>query len=120
MGSRARRRWSSRDVIHDCGRLPATNLEHGIYVADSVGAVISSNYIYDNADRGVQIYPHAVETLVVGNVIDDNGEGILIGGAGADPSIGSLIEHNLITGSRRGANVESCFPAGASPARPTR
>jgi Right handed beta helix region len=108
------------DVIHDCGRLPATNLEHGIYIADSVGAVVSSNYIYDNADRGVQIYPHADRTIVERNVIDGNGEGILIGGTGSDPSFGSLIEHNLITNSRRGANVESWFPDGPPPSRANR
>lgn len=108
------------DVIHGCGRLPATNLEHGVYVADSVGAVLSSNYIFGNADRGLQIYPHAVDTLVVGNVIDDNGEGVLIGGTGSNPSIGSLVEHNLITGSRRGANVESWFPDRPSPRRANR
>ena len=41
--------------IHDCGRLPATNQDHGIYVAVSDGAVIRDNWIYDNADRGVQL-----------------------------------------------------------------
>lgn len=111
----ARQTLIARDVIHDCGRLPATNLEHGIYVADAVGTVIRSNYIYDNADRGIQLYPHAERTLVEGNVIDGNGEGILIGGVGADPTAGSLVEHNLITNSRIGGNVESFFPAGPPP-----
>jgi hypothetical protein len=112
----ARQTLVEGNVIHDCGRLPATNLEHGIYVADAVGAVIRSNYIYDNADRGIQLYPHAERTLVEGNVIDANGEGILIGGVGADPTEGSLVEHNLVTNSRIGGNIESFFPAGAPPA----
>jgi parallel beta-helix repeat protein len=112
----ARQTLVEGNVIHDCGRLPATNLEHGIYVADAVGAVIRSNYIYDNADRGIQLYPHAEGTLVEGNVIDANGEGILIGGVGADPTEGSLVEHNLVTNSRIGGNIESFFPAGAPPA----
>jgi parallel beta-helix repeat protein len=105
------------DVVHDCGRLPATNLEHGIYVADAVDTVIRSNYIYDNADRGIQLFPHARGTEVEGNVIEANGEGILIGGVGADPTRASVIEHNLITDSRRGGNVESYFPSGP-PAAP--
>jgi Right handed beta helix region len=100
------------NTIHGCGALPATNFEHGIYVGDAVETVIRSNYIYDNADRGIQLFPHAERTLVEGNVIDANGEGILIGGTGADPTAGSLIEHNLITNSRIGANVESFFPGG--------
>jgi parallel beta-helix repeat protein len=99
------------DVIHDCGRLPATNLEHGIYVGDAVDTVIRSNYIYDNADRGIQLFPHARDTTVEGNVIEANGEGILIGGVGGDPTRDSVIEHNLITDSRRGGNVESYFPS---------
>jgi parallel beta-helix repeat protein len=100
------------DVIHDCGRLPATNLEHGIYVADAVNTVIRSNYIYDNADRGIQLYPHAQGTKVEGNVIEANGEGILIGGLGANPTRASVIQHNLIRDSRQGGNVESYFPSG--------
>jgi Right handed beta helix region len=112
----ARQTLVERNIIHDCGRLPATNLEHGIYVGDAVGAVIRSNYIYDNADRGIQLFPHAERTLVEGNVIDSNGEGILIGGDGADPTEGSLVEHNLVTNSRIGGNIESFFPAGAPPA----
>lgn len=104
------------DAIHGCGRLPATNSEHGIYIADAVRAVIRDSYVYDNADRGIQLYPHARSSLVEGNVIDRNGEGILIGGADGSPSAGSLIEHNLITNSRLGGNVESFFPAQAPPA----
>ena len=45
--------------IHNCGELPATNLDHGIYVEHSTGARIVDNVIYDNADRGVQLYPDA-------------------------------------------------------------
>jgi hypothetical protein len=105
------------DTIHDCGQLPATNLEHGIYVADAVDTVIRSSHIYDNADRGIQLFPHAQGTKVEGNVIQANGEGILIGGLGADPSSASVIEHNLITDSRRGGNIESYFPSGP-PAAP--
>ena len=66
--------------IHDCGVLPATNLDHGIYVAEADHTMIRRNLIYDNADRGVQLYPDADGSVVTGNVIDGNGEGVIFGG----------------------------------------
>ena len=71
--------------IHDCGVLPATNLDHGIYVAEADHTVIRRNLIYDNADRGVQLYPDADGTVVTGNVIDGNGEGVIFGGDSHGP-----------------------------------
>ena len=38
--------------IHNCGRLPPANHDHGIYVVHATGTEISENVIYDNADRG--------------------------------------------------------------------
>ena len=46
-----------RNRIHDCGELPATNHQHGIYVAHAIGTVIRDNWIYDNADRGFSFTP---------------------------------------------------------------
>lgn len=96
--------------IHDCGRLPATNHDHGIYVAHASGTVIRDNLIYDNADRGVQLYPDADDSLVTGNVIDGNGEGLIISGNDTKESENNLIEHNLITNSAIRYNVESHWP----------
>src|SRR2546423_845837 len=48
-----------RNRIHDCGVLPANNHEHGIYLAYADGTQILGNVIYDNADRGIQLYPDA-------------------------------------------------------------
>ena len=45
--------------------------------------MIRDNWIYDNADRGVQLYPDADGTVVTGNVIDGNGEGVIFGGVAA-------------------------------------
>jgi parallel beta-helix repeat protein len=61
--------------IHDCGRLPATNHDHGIYISQSRGAIVRDNWIYDNADRGIQLYPDAQGSTITGNVIYGNGEG---------------------------------------------
>jgi len=93
--------------IHDCGRLPSTNLDHGIYVSHATDTVIRNNLIYGNADRGVQLYPDAQGTRVIGNVIDGNGEGVHFGGDSDEASSGNVVAGNLITNSNRRYNVES-------------
>jgi parallel beta-helix repeat protein len=103
----------ARNRIHDCGELPATNGDHGIYVGNSIGARILGNYIYNNADRGIQLYWNAKWTTVAGNVIDHNGEGITIGGDGITASSNNLITDNVITDSTIRADVESWWPAGS-------
>lgn len=93
--------------IHDCGQLPATNHEHGIYVAQGSGTIIRGNWIYSNADRGVQLYPNADDSLVTANVIDGNGEGVIISGDSDEASDGNLVSDNVITNSTIRDNVES-------------
>jgi parallel beta-helix repeat protein len=98
--------------IHDCGRLPATNHDHGIYITAATGVQIRGNWIYDNADRGIQLYPDAQNTTITGNVIDRNGQGIIFSGEGGLASSGNLVEGNVITNSRLRNNVESWYPSG--------
>jgi parallel beta helix pectate lyase-like protein len=97
--------------IHNCGELPATNLDHGIYVEHSTAARIVDNVIYDNADRGVQLYPDAQSSYVARNIIDGNGEGVTIAGGsedyGAQASNDNVVEQNVITNSVQRYNVES-------------
>jgi parallel beta-helix repeat protein len=94
--------------IHDCGRLPPTNHEHGIYVAEARGTIIRDNWIYDNADRGIQLYPDAHGSLITGNVIDGNGEGVIFSGDGSgDCSNDNLVKGNVISNSRIRWNVSS-------------
>jgi len=109
--------------IHDCGRLPSTNHDHGIYVESSRNAVITNNYIYGNADRGVQLYPDAQGTTVANNVIDGNGEGVSFGGESAGgeyhnayASSGNVVSRNIISNSRERFNVEAWWggPIGVS------
>ncbi|HJZ60739.1 MAG TPA: right-handed parallel beta-helix repeat-containing protein [Miltoncostaeaceae bacterium] len=97
--------------IHNCGALPSSNMDHGIYVAAANGVRITNNYIYDNVDRGVQLYPDAQGTLVANNVIDGNGEGVIISGEGGLASSGSVVRDNVITNSTIRNNVESSFPS---------
>jgi parallel beta-helix repeat protein len=111
-----------RNRIHDCGRRPPTNHDHGIYVSSGTG-VVRWNAIFDNADRGIQLYPAARGVRVYGNTIDGNGEGIIF----ADAAARNVATNNLITNSRIRWNVEyfdlrgrgnevlsNCVMAGAS------
>src|SRR5207245_8215668 len=86
-----------RNRIHDCGRIPSSNHDHGIYLAYSDNTKVLDNVIFDNADRGVQLYPDAQGTLIKGNVIDGNGEGVIFSGAGGSASNDNVVEHNVIT-----------------------
>jgi parallel beta-helix repeat protein len=90
-----------RNRIHDCGRRPRTNRDHGVYVAGGSG-VVRWNAIFDNADRGIQLFPYARGVHVYGNTIDGNGEGVNLGAAAA----GNVVRNNLITNSRERWNVE--------------
>jgi hypothetical protein len=99
-----------RNRIHDCGVLPANNHEHGIYLAYADNTQILNNVIYDNADRGVQLYPDAQHTLIKGNVIDGNGVGVIFSGAGSTASNDNIVENNVITNSKIRHDVESWYP----------
>jgi parallel beta-helix repeat protein len=89
--------------IHGCGASPSTNQDHGIYVANSVGLVIRENWIYENTDRGIQLYPNAVGTQVYDNVITDNGEGVIV----SEGSTGNVIRNNVIANSKIRWNIEA-------------
>jgi parallel beta-helix repeat protein len=105
----------AHNVIHDCGALPATNLQHGVYLENTRNLQLVDNAIYNNADRGVQLYPAAMGTTIARNIIDGNGEGIAFGGLDGVASSGTVVEHNIITGSRLRADVESWYPSGTAP-----
>lgn len=98
--------------IHNCGRLPAQNGDHGIYIDDATGTIVRGNWIHNNADRGVQIYPNGDNSLVTGNIIDSNGEGVIFAGAGGQTSDNNVVEHNIITNSQVRQNVESYWGSG--------
>lgn len=98
--------------IHDCGRLPSHNIDHGIYVAAAEGTRIVGNLIYRNADRGIQLYPDAQHTVIERNVIDGNGEGVIFSGDHGYASSWNLVAYNVITNAQIRADVESWYPAG--------
>jgi hypothetical protein len=99
---RARDTVIERNRIHNCGQLPATNHHHGIYVEASDRARITDNWIYDNADRGVQLFPDAQETYIARNVIDGNGQGIIF----SRESAHNLAENNVISNPVLRYNIE--------------
>lgn len=98
--------------IHDCGVLPSTNQQHGIYVQDATNTQIVDNVIVNNVDRGIQLYPNSTGAVITGNVIADNGEGIIFSGEGSTSSNDNLVEHNLIVNSTLRSDVESWYPSG--------
>jgi hypothetical protein len=99
---RARRTVIERNRIHNCGELPPTNHHHGIYVEAAYGTRITDNWIYDNADRGVQLFPDAQRSHVARNVIDGNGEGVVF----SRQSAGNVVENNVISNSVVRYNIE--------------
>lgn len=109
---RAQRTIIEHNRIHDCGRMPAKNFDHGIYVEEADNTLIKDNWIYNNADRGIQLYPDAAGTKITGNVIDSNGEGIIFSGTEDSASRNTVVEHNVITNSRVRDNVESSYGEG--------
>jgi nitrous oxidase accessory protein NosD len=98
-----------RNRIHECGRLPATNFEHGVYVGLARNTRVVGNWIYENADLGVHLYPDARHTYVAGNVIDGNGEGVIFGGTKRVAPTDNLVQGNVISDSRIRYNVEWHF-----------
>jgi hypothetical protein len=99
--------------IHNCGQLdPDTNMDHGIYIAHADNTIIRDNWIYDNANRGIQLYPDSRGAHVYGNVIDGNGEGVTISGDGDTASSGNLVENNVISNSKIAWNVDTNWPGG--------
>jgi parallel beta-helix repeat protein len=101
-----------RNRIHNCGQLPATNLHEGIYVSNADGTQILDNVIYDVADMGIQLYPDAQGSVIRGNIIDGNGEGIIFSGDHGLTANNNLVEGNVITNSRIRFNVESYYEPG--------
>ena len=100
----------ARNSIHDCGT--SNNHNHGVYVASSYYAQIVGNRIYNNADRGIQLYPNAQHTLIRNNVIAGNGEGVIFSGAGSYASSDNVLIHNVIVYSRIRWNVEYYWGSG--------
>jgi hypothetical protein len=90
---RARGALLDGNRIHNCGQLPASNHHHGIYAEATDNARIVNNWIYDNADRGIQLFPDAHRTYIARNIIDGNGQGVVFSRTSAH----NTVEYNVIS-----------------------
>jgi hypothetical protein len=98
--------------VHDCGTLPANNTEHGIYVTRALRTRIVDSVIDHNADRGIQLFPSAMDTVVDHDILDANGEGIIFSGEGGEASSGTRVTATIVTNARIRYDIESWYPAG--------
>jgi parallel beta-helix repeat protein len=103
----------THDRIHDCGqRTPGDNYQHGVYIAAASGTTIEWNLIYGNAARGIQLFPNAQYTTIDHNIIDDNGEGIIVAGEDGSASSHTNIYDNIVSNATSRHDVESWWPVG--------
>ncbi len=100
-----------RNRIHDCGQLPPTNHQHGIYLHSPCCAEVTDNWVYDNADTGIQMFPDADGNYIARNVVYGNGDNISFGGDSKDGGCASsddnIVERNVLSHPRVKENVGS-------------
>jgi hypothetical protein len=62
---------------------------------------MTRNAIWNAAAWAVQLYPSAQGARLERNVLDDNGGGLVIGGAGMRASSDNVVEHNIVSNPRQ-------------------
>jgi len=103
VGSNAISNVIDHNTINNCGPLvtgawnpvnedPGWH-DHGVYDY-GVNTVITNNYIYGNSRNGILEYPSGSGAIIEHNIIDDNGNGITLGG-----NTNVTIENNIISNS---------------------
>jgi arylsulfatase A-like enzyme len=102
--ARALRALITRNRIHNCGT--------GVLISAATNTTVLYNLIYDNVDRGVRLEPDAVAGTVFHNVIDGNGEGVLLAGDSATAPTSNTVNRNVISGSSSRWNIGSSFGSG--------
>ena len=97
--------------IHDCGQLPPTNHQHGIYLHSPCCAQVTDNWVYDNADTGIQMFPDADGNYIARNIVYGNGDNMSFGGdskdGGCASSDNNIVERNVMSHPRVKENVGS-------------
>ena len=111
-----------RNRIHDCGSAAQLSSSdsgvHGVYLVNTIDARIVDNFIFDNRNRGLQLWPNADATTVRYNTFDGNGSNINIGSCWQDFcsaarfSENTLIENNVISNSKLLSNTNENVPPG--------
>jgi Right handed beta helix region len=102
--------------IHDCGELPPTNHQHGIYLHSPCCARVTDNWIHDNADTGLNLYPNADDNYFARNVVVRNGDNLSFAGHSdngvCEASDRNLVENNVFSHPRVRDNITSWSPCG--------
>jgi hypothetical protein len=103
----------THDLVHGCGQeFRGDNYQHGFYIGAATDTTIEWSVIYNNAARGIQLYPDAQHTTIDHNIISGNGEGILIGGGDGSASSYTNVYDNIISDATARHDVESWWPRG--------
>jgi hypothetical protein len=77
-----------KSSIHRCGQLPRDNHEHCVYLGHLSGINLRNNWIYDCANRSIQLSPDVDNALVIGNLVDsDHENGINLNNSADDNTV---------------------------------
>ena len=119
---RSRGFYLAHNRIHDCGSAASVDSSdsgvHGVYLINTMGARVVDNFIFDNRNRGLQLWPNADSTTVRHNTFDGNGSNVNIGSCWQDFcsvtrfSEDTLLAKNVISHSRLLSNTEQDVPPG--------
>jgi hypothetical protein len=109
IGDDARRPVLRANVFHDCGDPANHLLDHAIYDQSSRRARISQNVFLRSGGWAVQLYPAARRSRVTGNLMWDNGGGVVFGGDGGSASSGNVVSGNVIAASRQRPELTGSF-----------
>ena len=90
-----------------------TQLDHGIYLEAVDDAEVTNNTFDGSATYAVHMYPDADGSLVSGNVMTNNGGGVIFAGTGGLSSDNNIVENNTITGTLNKAGIESYWGGSA-------
>jgi PKD repeat protein len=86
--------------IHDCGMDPSIvwtdqdSGSHGVYLENTLHAVIAENLIYRNRWRGLQLWPRNDGATIAHNVFDENATHVNIGSSLGPPYNGGFVAQN--------------------------
>ena len=109
------------NTVHDCGAALANggltvadSGVHGVYLIYANNPKIVNNYIYDNVDRGIQLYPRVHGAVIEHNLLDGNGSNLHLS---SDHEYGhysedNLVRNNLISDSVLRARTDPNWPQG--------
>lgn len=93
--------------LRDCGDARKGPYDHAIYAAKSRYLRVTGNIITGASAYAVHLYPDTQHAVVTGNLLADNGGGVIFGGEGRKASSRNLVARNIITGSGRLEDISS-------------